>query len=244
MIVFYFVRDRQLMRAAGALLLLLLVGSCSDPPKSRFQGYVEGEFVYVASPLSGTLESLRVRRGEQVQAGDPLFALDETPEKAAREQIEAALVLSEAEYARQDKLVRTGVAAIQDLDRARSTRDQDKRRLTQTDWSFLQKRQSAPQAGLVYDTLYRQGEWVAAGKPVVALLPPQNIKVRAFVPGRWVGFITSGGEERVTVDGVRDPFIGKVSYISPAAEYTPAVIYSRETRDKRSEERRVGKGVR
>ena len=37
---------------------------------------------------------------------------------------------------------------------------------------------------------------------------------------------------RVTVDGVRDPFIGKVSYISPRAEYTPPVIYSREARDK------------
>src|SRR5207245_8110584 len=124
------------------------------------------------------LESVRLRRGDQVKAGDPLFALDEAPEKAAREQVEAALVLSEAEYARQDKLFRTGAAATQDLDRARSTRDQDKRRLTQTDWSFLKKRQAAPQAGLVYDTLYRQGEWVAAVKPVVALLPPLNIKVR------------------------------------------------------------------
>jgi len=229
---FYFVQDRQLMRVAGALLLLVLLGSCSDPLRNRFQGYVEGEFVYVASPLSGTLESLHVRRGDQVKAGDPLFALDETPEKAAREQIEAALVLSEAEYARQDKLVRTGAAAIQDLDRARSTRDQDKRRLTQTDWSFLQKKQSAPQAGLVYDTLYRQGEWVAAGKPVVALLPPQNIKVRAFVPETRVGSIRYGDEVRIAVDGVRDPFIGKVSYISPHAEYTPPVIYSKESRDK------------
>ena len=144
---FHFMQDRQLLRAAGALILLFLIGSCSDPPKNGFQGYVEGEFVYVASPLAGTLESLQVQRGDQVKAGDPLFALDETPEKAAREQIEAALVLSEAEYARQDKLFHTGATATQDLDRARSTRDQDKRRLTQTDWSFLQKRQAAPQAG-------------------------------------------------------------------------------------------------
>ncbi len=230
--VFCFVHDRRLMRAAGALILLLLLGSCDDPPKNRFQGYVEGEFVYVASPLAGTLESLHVRRGDQIKAGDPLFALDETPEKAAREQIEAALVLSEAEYVRQDKLFRTGAAATQDLDRARSTRDQDKRRLIQTDWSFLQKRQSAPQSGLVYDTFYRQGEWVAAGKPVVALLPPQNIKVRAFVPETRIGSIQYGDGVRITVDGVRDPFIGKVSYISPRAEYTPPVIYSRETRDK------------
>jgi HlyD family secretion protein len=226
-----FVKARQWLNAGGILLLALLAG-CSDPPKNRFQGYVEGEFVYVGSPLAGTLESLQVRRGQQVKAGDPLFALDDTPEKAAREQIEAALVLSEAEFARQDKLFRKGVAATQDLDRARSTRDQDKRRLAQTDWSFVQKRQSAPQSGLVYDTLYRQGEWVAAGKPVVALLPPQNIKVRAFIPETRIGSIHYGDQVRIAVDGVPDLFIGKVSYISPRAECTPPVIYSKEMRDK------------
>src|SRR5438093_9762699 len=187
--VFYFVQDRQLMRAAGALILLLLLGSCSDPPKNRFQGYVEGEFVYVASPLAGTIESLHVRRGDQVKAGDPLFALDETPEKAALDQARAALVLSEAEFARQEKLFRMGPAAAQDYDRARSTADQDRQRVAQAEWNFNQKRQAAPQTGLVYDTLFRQGEWVAAGKPVVALLPPQNIKVRAFVPETQVGSI-------------------------------------------------------
>jgi HlyD family secretion protein len=34
------------------------------------------------------------------------------------------------------------------------------------------------------------------------------------------------------VDGVQHPFLGKVSYISPRAEYTPPVIYSRESRAK------------
>ena len=225
-------QDRQLVCAAGALALLLLLAGCSDPKKDRFQGYVEGEFVYVASPLAGQLETLSVQRGQQVTAGQPLFALDETSEKAAREQIKAALVLSERELARQEKLFGTGVAATQDLDRARSARDQDKRRLDQTNWSFEQKKQSAPQAGLVYDTLFRQGEWVAAGKPVVVLLPPQNIKVRAFVPETRVGSIYYGETAQVTVDGVQSPFFGKVSYISPRAEYTPPVIYSRETRAK------------
>src|SRR4026207_1947032 len=228
-----FVRqDRQPVGATWALMLLLFLSSCSDPSKDRFQGYVEGEFVYVASPLAGQLEILSVQRGQQVTTGQPLFALDETAEKAAREQIEAALVLSEAELARQEKLFRTGVAATQDLDRARSTRDQDRRRLTQTDWSFDQKKQAAPQSGLVYDTLFRQGEWIPAGKPVVVLLPPQNIKVRAFVPETRIGSIRYGDTAQVTVDGVKDPFLGKVSYISPRAEYTPPVIYSRESRQK------------
>jgi HlyD family secretion protein len=223
---------RILVTVVYLLLVSLFISSCSDSPQERFQGYVEGEFVYVASPLAGQLESLQVRRGDQVKTGDPLFALDETAEKAALDQAGAALVLSEAEFARQEKLFRMGPAAAQDYDRARSTRDQDRQRVTQAEWNFNQKRQAAPEAGLVYDTLFRQGEWVAAGKPAVVLLPPQNIKVRAFVPERQVGSIHYGDTTQVTVDGVPNPFIGKVSYISPHAEYTPPVIYSRESRAK------------
>jgi HlyD family secretion protein len=230
--VFPLLPKAQLIRASVVLTALFVIDGCSSKPRDHFQGYVEGEFVYVASALAGQLESLQVQRGDQVKAGDPLFALDETAEKAALDQARAALVLSEAEFARQEKLFRTGPAAAQDYDRARSTRDQDRQRVAQAEWNFNQKRQAAPQAGLVYDTLYRQGEWVAAGKPVVALLPPQNIKVRAFVPETLVGSIYYGETVRVSVDGVREPFIGKVSYISPRAEYTPPVIYSKESRDK------------
>jgi HlyD family secretion protein len=229
---FFVGQHRQLIRVIWSVALVLFVSGCSNRSQDQFQGYVEGEFVYVASPLAGQLEMLSVQRGQQVTTGQPLFALDETAEKAAREQIKAALVLSEAELARQEKLFRTGVAAPQDMDRARSTRDQDKKRLDQTDWSFDQKKQAAPQSGLVYDTLFRQGEWVAAGKPVVVLLPPQNIKVRVFVPETRVGAIHYGEIAQVKVDGVKEPFVGKVSYISPKAEYTPPVIYSRETRAK------------
>jgi HlyD family secretion protein len=223
---------RHLLRAAAALALCLLFAGCSRKSQDRFQGYVEGEFVYVASPLAGQLEILSVQRGQQITTGQPLFQLDETAEKAARDQIQAALVLSERELVRQQELFRKGVSAPQDLDRARSARDQDKKRLDQTDWSFDQKKQAAPQSGLVYDTLFRQGEWVAAGKPVVVLLPPQNIKVRVFVPETRVGAIQYGENAQVKVDGVKDAFVGKVSYISPKAEYTPPVIYSRETRAK------------
>jgi HlyD family secretion protein len=222
----------RIRSVAMSLAIAFVLCSCSDPSTDRFQGYVEGEFVYVASPLAGQLDQLSVQRGQQVTTGQPLFSLDETAEKAARDMAEAALVLSEAEYKRQSELLRRGPASAQEYDRARSTRDQDRQRLTQAQWNFDQKKQAAPQAGLVYDTLFREGEWVAAGKPVVVLLPPQNIKVRAFVPEPRVGSIHYGDAVEVAVDGVQKPFIGKVSYISPRAEYTPPVIYSRESRQK------------
>jgi len=78
----------------------------------------------------------------------------------------------------------------------------------------------------------RHGKRIAAKKPVVLVLPPQNYKVRAFVPETQVCSIHYGYTTRVTVDVMPDPFIGKVSYISSHAEYTPPVIYSRESRAK------------
>src|SRR5205814_9654066 len=115
---------------------------------------------------------LQARRGDRSKRRGPLFALEEPAEKAALDQARPALVLSEAEFARQEKLFRMGPAAAQDYDRAPSARYQDRQRVAQAEWNFNRKRQAAPLAGLVYDTLFRQGEWVAAGKPVVALLPP------------------------------------------------------------------------
>src|SRR5581483_3423116 len=104
--------------------------------------------------------------------------------------------------------------------------------LAKAEWDLAQKRQNAPQGGLVFDTLFREGEWVGAGRPVVALLPPHNIKVRAFVPQSELGQLSEGQQARVFVDGVAEPFCGKISFISPRAEFTPPVIYSQESRAK------------
>jgi HlyD family secretion protein len=288
-------RTRLLLLAFGAICVL---AGCEREASNRVQGYVEGEFVYVASPLAGQLETLSVARGAQVKKGDLLFALECGAETAQRDeaarrlaeakaqladaqrgqrpteiqslvaqlqQAKAALVLSDKEFARQQKLDRAGVSSAQDLDRVRATRDQDRERVSRleadlqtarlgsredqiaaaaaavraqeaalayAEWALAQKKQFAPVSGLVFDTLYRQGEWVSAGRPIVALLPPENVKVRAFVPEARVGGIRYGEPVRVFVDGASEPFAGKVSFVSPRAEYTPPVIYSRESRQK------------
>jgi len=104
--------------------------------------------------------------------------------------------------------------------------------LTRSEWDLAQKRQTASEPGIVFDTLYRKGEWIAAGRPAVVLLPPRNIKVRAFVPQQTVAAIHQGDKAMVSVDGIKTPFSGTVIFVSPQAEYTPPVIYSRESRQK------------
>jgi HlyD family secretion protein len=222
-----------LFRICGTMAVLCLFTGCGRSGNHPIQGYVEGEFVYVSSQLSGPLQTLQVQRGDQVREGDPLFVLDSTVEKAALDLARASLTFSEHDFERQKQLSLTpGSSAVRDFQLARSARDQDRQRLAGAQWNFSQKQQAAPQTGLVFDTLYREGEWVEAGHPVIVLLPPQNIEVRAFVAETRIGTIHPGDKARVFVDGVSEPFVGKLAYIFPQAEFTPPVIYSEESRGK------------
>ncbi len=99
------------------------------------------------------------------------------------------------------------------------------------DWSVAQKPPCAPAPALVYDTLYRQGEFVPAGNPVVSLLPPENIKVRFFVPESAFATLKAGTALRVAIDG-RSALDARISYLSPQPEYTPPVLYNRDNRSK------------
>jgi HlyD family secretion protein len=283
----------------GALVAFAAaMGLGGDRGPAQFQGYIEGEYVYVAAPVAGRLETLHVARGARIAAATPLFQLDRSSEQPARDdaaarlaraeanladlrkgkrpselesieaqlaQANAMLELAEAELKRRERLVASNVASREAVDQARAAYERDKARvaelqaelktaqlgartdeiqaaeaevtaaraqLAQAEWRLDQMSQAAPQAGVVVDTLYRPGEWVAAGAPVVSLLPPENVKVRFFVPEPRLGAIEVGDEVNVSCDACAPDLTAVISYISPDAEYTPPVIYSREMRAK------------
>lgn len=197
-----------------------------------FQGYTEGEFVYVASPLAGKLEELYVKRGQGVKAGDALFCLEHQFESDGVKDAEAAFVLAEANFKRAEMMLKGKSISQQDYDEAEKQFKSAKQQLAQSKWQLDQKTQSADTDAEVYDTFYVQGEWVGAGKSVVALLPAKNIKVRFFVSEKILGKMELGRKVVITADGLKEKIHGEISYISPKAEYTPPIIYSRESRAK------------
>lgn len=285
--------------AAAALAAFgALLSGCADSNKAQWQGYIEGEYVLVASPLGGALEHLNVKRGDQVKTGDVLFGLEHVTEEAARNeaaarldqaksrlenltkgkrpteiasiearvaQAQSSLELSKAEFKRWEKLKSDGVASQSEYDRARTSFERDQRlvsewsaelataklgarqdevqaadaeveslkaALARAEWNLRQKRQCAPTNGMVFDTLYRPGEWISGGMPVVSILPPSNVKTRFFAQQTRLGALKIGQKLSIKVDGASNGYPAVITYIAPQAEYTPPVIYSRDNRAK------------
>jgi HlyD family secretion protein len=241
-------KTRPILILFATALAAMFAAGCSQNSAGTFQGYLEGEYVYIASPLGGALTNLAVARGGSVTNGQMLFELERGSESAALAQAEknlaqakANLALSENEFARRKQLRGddSGVISAEELDQARAQRDADSAQvaaqqaaLDKSQWSFDQKQQFAPADAFVQDTLYRQGEYVAAGNPVVVLLPPENLKVRFFVPQEKLPQIKTGQIIAVSFDGAAKTYSATINFISTQNEFTPPVIYNRENRAK------------
>ncbi len=279
----------------------LLLPGCKKADPAYYQGYVEGEFVYVATSVAGNLEKLEVNKGQTVAAGAPLFQLDPNPQalqiEEATQRIEqalarlqdlstggrpselaaiearlktaqASLALASRDLERRQQLFASGdtdAVSREELDRFQSAVDVRRSETTaieaeletaklggradrvaaarndigaldasmkQLVWQLEEKNVAAPSAGVVQDTLYRVGEFVPAGRPVVSLLPPENIKVRFFVPQAVLPSIQMGDSIQVRLDGMDSALSARISYIAPVSEFTPPVIYSKESRSK------------
>lgn len=70
---------------------LVAIGLMAAPAPPSVQGYVEGEFLLISPNVGGILDILSVHRGGHVVEGDSLFILEQSDEKAARDQAKANL---------------------------------------------------------------------------------------------------------------------------------------------------------
>ena len=94
------------------------------------------------------------------------------------------------------------------------------------DWS------SWNSGGVVQQIYFREGEMVGASRPVAAILPPDNVKIRFYVREGELPKIGIGEDVHVACDGCAANLSAKVYFIAGSAEYTPPVIYSESERSK------------
>lgn len=238
------------------MALAILIAACSKPSHEA-QGYMEGRYTYISTSVSGRLLDLFAQRGTFVKAGDKLLTINERPERdeydaaveslkeaiAARDSIAANLVYDKLTYERNQVLVKKKAIQQSELDKAFSKYQSTVAQLAQANatieastanmkhaqWDLQQKTLYAPVDAIVFDTFYRVGERIIANEAILSLLAPADIKVVFYVPELDLGGIHLNDTVKIHCDGCPQSYEGRISFISPSAEYTPPVIYSTET---------------
>ena len=219
-------------RIAFACAAALAVAACANDQRTMFQGWIEAELIFVGPYEAGRIETLAVREGDQVEAGALLFTVDDDLRRADVAMQEAAVKNAQVAFDRAQHLLRTQTGTQRALDDAEAALRTAQARLNSAQTRLARRKVASPVTGSVQQIYYRVGELVPEGKPIVALLPPTNLKVRFFVNEAMLPRLAVGDTVHVSCDGCDPDLTAKISFIARTSEFTPPVIYSTEERAK------------
>jgi len=222
----------RIIAAIIVVVAIIAVPIWNRDREASLQGWVEADLIFVSPDENGRIDKLAVREGDSVNKGTALFELDDELQRADAAVSAASLENAKAAFDRAVQLLKANAGTQKAYDDAeaalRTAQARDNAALTR----LARRRIASPVSGTVQQVYFRVGEMVTAGKPVVALLPPANIKVRFFVPETTLPTIGIGDAVELICDGCPNGLRANISFISRTAEYTPPVIYSREERAK------------
>jgi HlyD family secretion protein len=221
------------LAAVSAMVLAgLALAACDKGNERQLQGWVEAELVFISSDEQGRIETLKVREGDQIKQGELLFSVDDDLQKADVVVKKSSVTTAQQNFDRAKELLKTAAGTQKTYDDAEAALRQAKANLGWSETRLGRRNAYSPADGTIQQVYYRPGETVTAGKPVVALLPPQNLKFRFFAPEPLLPEIKYGETVTVSCDGCAKGLTAKVSFIARSAEFTPPVIYSLDERAK------------
>ena len=215
-----------------AWLAGFLLTACGPSGDNGYQGWVEAEQIFVSPHEPGRIETLSVREGDAIKAGAPLFTLDDELQQADLKQNQATLTNARQAFERAQLLLKTAAGTQKTFEDAEASLRTAEARVNSSQAQLARRKVVSPASGIVQQIYFREGEIVPAGRPVLALLPPENVKLRFFVPEAIVPTIALGDTVAVGCDGCPADLTARVSFIAQTAEFTPPVIYSLEERAK------------
>jgi HlyD family secretion protein len=222
------------IKLTGLLIALasLALAGCGNNNDYVLQGWIEAELIFVSPDEQGRVETLKVREGDRVQKGDVLFTVDDDLQKADVVVRNTAVINAQQSFDRAKELLKSSAGTQKNYDDAEAALRQAKANLDWSQTRLGRRNAYSPSEATVEQIYYRPGETVPAGRPVVALLPPGNLKIRFFAPQAVLPKINYGQTVGVSCDGCENGLTAKVSFIARSAEFTPPVIYSLEERAK------------
>ncbi|MDI4232460.1 efflux RND transporter periplasmic adaptor subunit [Bradyrhizobium sp. 31Argb] len=222
----------RLVKILAMVALAAALAGCQERRDPGFQGWVEADMIFVSPDEAGRVVKLNVREGDEVKVGDLLYSVDDDLQQADLNQNKATLANAQQTYDRAASLRGTGAGTQANLDAAVSALRVAEAKVNTSETRLARRKGFAPVAGTIQQIYFREGEMVAAQRPVLSIMPPGNMKLRFFVPEAELPKLSIGDQVRVVCDNCAADLTAKIYFIATTAEYTPPVIYSLDERNK------------
>ncbi len=88
----------------------------------------------------------------------------------------------------------------------------------------------APRDGIVVTKYFEAGEAVPPYTPLIEIIDISKMTTKIYISEKQLALVKHGQKVSVNIDGLDKQLTGKVSWISPKAEFTPKNILTPETR--------------
>jgi HlyD family secretion protein len=146
--------------------------------------------------------------------------------KTARNQAQAALQAAKDKLSQYLKGNR-----VQQIDQAKAAVAQAQARADQAALDLKDTQLYSPAAGIVLTRTVEPGTMLAAGATVFNVSLTRPVWIRAYIDGINLRHAIPGTEVQIFIDGrANEPYLGKIGFVSPTAEFTPKNVETPELR--------------
>ncbi len=227
------------------MLINFIYRKQDNPYELTLYGNVDVRQVDIGFRVAGQVTELMFEEGDRVEQGSLMTTLDKTPYDsqlreaiANLEAVKVNLENAEVLLRRREELIGVGGVSQEDLDNARTNRDQLIANLTQTQAAVQVARDKmkyteafAPTDGVILTRIREPGTVVNPADPVYTLSVSSPVWIRAFVDEPNLGQVYYGMPAEVYTDIEGGAvYTGTVGFISPVAEFTPKTVETTQLR--------------
>ncbi len=227
--------------------------------ETYYSGTVEATEVTLSAQIAGQVLEVTADEGDRVDEGDVLVRLDHALLDAQLEQAEAARTSAAGQYAsvkatiknvnanvsRSDNLYKAGSISEQQFDSVSTQQDVLKAQQTsaygmikqaEATAKFVKEQISkaeikATVSGAVLTRSIEPGEMAMPGAALITIADLERCWVRIYIPETILGRVNLGQEVKLYTDSYPGKaYVGKITYISDKAEFTPKNVQTAEER--------------
>lgn len=170
----------------------------------------------LAAEVGGRIARIAFESGQTVKAGQLLVQLNDAPEQAERQRLQAQLRNARTTYARTRQLVAENAATQEQLDSALAERDMAMGALQHTEAIIAQKALRAPFAGVLGIRRVHEGQYLNVAEAVASLIDARTLHANFALDEQHTPGLKVGQAVELRVDAYPERrFQARITAIDP-----------------------------